>query len=148
MLDALSNAWHHSIFDISMPIFAQVGSKNAAFYLGKCIKMSTKQAHGRFVHQLSISAAELEKRYKQGEVSSPPLSLVLISVLSEHCHVGFGMSTCKGLEHPFTCKIWYGRRTHYIRTSDEMHLHIGYGHVETYARPQILLGQHHGCTCI
>ena len=50
----------------------QVGSKNAAFYLGKCIKMSTKQAGGRFVHELSISAAELEKRYKQGEVKLHP----------------------------------------------------------------------------
>ena len=49
-------------------LHSQVGSKNAAFYLGKCIKMSTKQAGVRYVHELSISAAELEKRYKQGEV--------------------------------------------------------------------------------
>lgn len=48
----------------------QVGSKNAAFYLGRCIKMATKQAATRFVHELSISAAELEKRYKLGEVRS------------------------------------------------------------------------------
>ncbi|KAK9800826.1 hypothetical protein WJX73_002958 [Symbiochloris irregularis] len=44
-----------------------VGSKNAAFYLGRCIKMSTKQAEGRYVHELSISASDLEQRYKQGQ---------------------------------------------------------------------------------
>lgn len=45
-----------------------MGSKNAAFYLGKTIKMSTKQADGKYVHELSISASDLEQRYKQGQV--------------------------------------------------------------------------------
>ena len=63
-------------FEGSANCCAQVGSKNAAFYLGRCIKMSTKQAQGQYVHELSISAAELEKRYKDGKV--PPLPCMLI----------------------------------------------------------------------
>ena len=48
----------------------QVGSKNAAFYLGQSVKMCTKTQEGRYVHQLSLAAAELEARYKKGEVNS------------------------------------------------------------------------------
>ena len=46
----------------------QVGSKNAAFYLGQSVKMTTRTQDARFVHQLSLAAAELEKRYKNGQV--------------------------------------------------------------------------------
>lgn len=56
-----------------------MGSKNAAFYLGKCVKMATKQGSGRYVHELSISAAELEQRYKQGEVPlTPPCHCIFV----------------------------------------------------------------------
>ena len=48
----------------------QVGSKNAAFYLGQSVKMCTKTQEGRFVHQLSLAAAELEARYRNGQVCS------------------------------------------------------------------------------
>lgn len=47
---------------------AQVGSKNAAFYLGASVKMTTKRQDARFVHQLSLAASELEERYKAGQV--------------------------------------------------------------------------------
>ena len=47
---------------------AQVGSKNAAFYLGQSVKMTTKTQDARFVHQLCLAASELEARYKSGEV--------------------------------------------------------------------------------
>ena len=42
----------------------QVGSKNAAFFMGKCIKIATRSAGGTSVHELEIAAAELEARYK------------------------------------------------------------------------------------
>ena len=48
----------------------QVGSKNAAFYLGKSIKVATRQANSSYVHELSIAASDLEQRYREGKVGS------------------------------------------------------------------------------
>ena len=47
----------------------QVGSKNAAFFMGRCIKLSTRRANSAYVHELHIAAAELEQRYKNAEVN-------------------------------------------------------------------------------
>ena len=47
----------------------QVGSKNAAFFMGRCIKLSTRRANSAYVHELRIAAAELEQRYKNAEVT-------------------------------------------------------------------------------
>ena len=46
----------------------QVGSKNAAFYLGKRIKVTTCHTDSKYVHELSIAASDLEQRYRDGEV--------------------------------------------------------------------------------
>ena len=51
------------------PRFVQVGSKNAAFFMGRCIKLSTRRANSAYVHELCIAAAELEQRYKNAEVN-------------------------------------------------------------------------------
>ena len=47
----------------------QVGSKNAAFFMGKCIKIATRSDGSSFVHELGIAAADLEERYKAREAS-------------------------------------------------------------------------------
>lgn len=39
-----------------------VGSKNAAFFMGRSVKVATKQAASAYVHELCITAAELERR--------------------------------------------------------------------------------------
>jgi hypothetical protein len=57
----------------------QVGSKNAAFYLGKRIKVATRQAGGAYVHELSIGASDLEQRYRDGQVSMPTFRWIWIS---------------------------------------------------------------------
>ena len=41
-----------------------VGSKNAAFFLGRAVRVSTKRAGDRAVHELSISADALDARYR------------------------------------------------------------------------------------
>lgn len=46
----------------------QVGSKNAAFYMGRSIKVATKSAESQYVHELGIAAERLEQRYRGGEV--------------------------------------------------------------------------------
>lgn len=51
------------------PAALQVGSKNAAFFMGKCIKIATRSAGSSFVHELGIAAADLEERYKAHEAS-------------------------------------------------------------------------------
>ena len=46
-----------------------MGSKNAAFFMGKCIKIATRSMGSSFVHELGIAAADLEERYKANEAS-------------------------------------------------------------------------------
>lgn len=41
-----------------------VGSKNAAFFMGSFIKIVTKKSDERYVHELSLCAADLEERYR------------------------------------------------------------------------------------
>ena len=53
----------------------QVGSKNAAFFMGKCIKIATRSDGSSFVHELGIAAADLEERYKAHEASLAHLSI-------------------------------------------------------------------------
>ena len=53
----------------------QVGSKNAAFFMGKCIKIATRSTGSDFVHELGIAAADLEERYKAHGAS----------ITSSHC---------------------------------------------------------------
>lgn len=43
-----------------------VGSKNAAFFIGSRVKVVTKRAGEPYVHELQLSAADLEKRYRAG----------------------------------------------------------------------------------
>ncbi|KAL0055143.1 hypothetical protein WJX82_007626 [Trebouxia sp. C0006] len=44
-----------------------VGSKNAAFFMGQSIKVTTKKADSPYVHELALVAAELEQRYKESK---------------------------------------------------------------------------------
>lgn len=44
--------------------FFGVGSKNAAFFLGRCVKVVTKTCDSAYVHELTLAAAELERRYQ------------------------------------------------------------------------------------
>jgi len=53
----------------------QVGSKNAAFFMGKCIKIATRSTGSDFVHELGIAAADLEERYKAHGASITSLTL-------------------------------------------------------------------------
>ena len=41
-----------------------VGSKNAAFFMGRCITLASKSAENVLVHELQISADALEQRYQ------------------------------------------------------------------------------------
>ena len=50
----------------------QVGSKNAAFFMGRAVKVCTKRAGDRKVHQLCIDAEILEDRYRKQEVNALP----------------------------------------------------------------------------
>lgn len=47
--------------------FFGVGSKNAAFYLGRTVKVATRAAGAARVSQLCIRGDELERRYRAGE---------------------------------------------------------------------------------
>lgn len=47
----------------------QVGSKNAAFFMGQSVKVITKRVDSPYVHELGLVAAELEQRYKDSKVS-------------------------------------------------------------------------------
>ena len=47
---------------------AQVGSKNAAFFMGRSVKVCTRQSPRREVHQLCIDAQKLEERYRNSKV--------------------------------------------------------------------------------
>jgi hypothetical protein len=44
-----------------------VGSKNAAFFMGSTVKVVTKKAGERYVHELTLAAEDLEKRYRNQE---------------------------------------------------------------------------------
>lgn len=48
----------------------QVGSKNAAFFMGQAVKVTTKTADSPYVHELALVAAELEQRYKDSKVKA------------------------------------------------------------------------------
>lgn len=70
----------------------QVGSKNAAFYLGKRIKVATQPSNSQYVHELSISATELEQRYKDGQVC---MSFVQLQAsMHEHMLINLSKSGC------------------------------------------------------
>lgn len=43
----------------------QVGSKNAAFFMGHSIKVSTRREDEPWVHELHLAAGELEERYRR-----------------------------------------------------------------------------------
>ena len=49
----------------------QVGSKNAAFFMGRSVKVCTKRAKDTQVHQLCIDAEKLEHRYRNRQVTPP-----------------------------------------------------------------------------
>jgi hypothetical protein len=51
-------------------LFHQVGSKNAAFFMGRCIKVASRQRRDPFVHELAIGAQELEQRYREAQVAA------------------------------------------------------------------------------
>uniref|UniRef100_A0A1D2ABE5 SMCHD1 ribosomal S5 domain-containing protein n=1 Tax=Auxenochlorella protothecoides TaxID=3075 RepID=A0A1D2ABE5_AUXPR len=44
-----------------------VGSKNAAFFIGSSVKMVTRRVGEPYVHELQLSAGELEQRYRLGQ---------------------------------------------------------------------------------
>ena len=52
----------------------QVGSKNAAFYLGRCIRVATKPADSAYVHELGIAAEALEARYRDKQARTDSLA--------------------------------------------------------------------------
>ncbi len=54
-----------------VPMPCQVGSKNAAFFMGSTIKVVTKRGEEPYVHELGLAAEELEQRYRNQEVSAP-----------------------------------------------------------------------------
>ena len=60
----MSHACHH----------VQVGSKNAVFYMGGCVKVVTRRSEGSYVHELAIAAADLEERYRAHQASQCPVS--------------------------------------------------------------------------
>lgn len=45
-----------------------MGSKNAAFFIGSSVKMVTRRVGEPYVHELQLSAGELEQRYRLGQV--------------------------------------------------------------------------------
>ena len=47
--------------------FFGVGSKNAAFFMGSSVKVTTRKAGERYVHELCLAAADLEARYRNNE---------------------------------------------------------------------------------
>lgn len=47
--------------------FFGVGSKNAAFFMGSSIKIVTRKAGEQYVHELCLTAADLEARYRNQE---------------------------------------------------------------------------------
>lgn len=47
--------------------FFGVGSKNAAFFMGASVKVATRKAGERYVHELSLDASDLESRYRNHE---------------------------------------------------------------------------------
>ena len=49
-------------------LIAQVGSKQAAFFMGQSVKVTTKPADSPYVHELALVAEELEQRYKDSKV--------------------------------------------------------------------------------
>lgn len=62
----------------------QVGSKNAAFFMGGCTKVVTKSAQSSFVHELSLAARELEERYKNKQVLCHTPATVAFASLTFH----------------------------------------------------------------
>eukprot|EP00884_Botryococcus_braunii_P005311 jgi/Botrbrau1/14781/Bobra.0284s0014.2 len=67
-----------------------VGSKNAAFYLGRSVKMTTKERSGPVIHELQLEASVLEQRYKAGQevyteclVSRQPCDTATVGPLEE-----------------------------------------------------------------
>ena len=68
----LWQGWRHSmrvprvLMTLLHPL--QVGSKNAAFFMGRCIKVATRRPGDAFVHELTIGAEELEQRYREHKV--------------------------------------------------------------------------------
>lgn len=67
----LNHASANEIADSWFP-FMQVGSKNAAFFMGQSVKVTTKRADSPYVHELALVAAELEQRYKESKVGHGP----------------------------------------------------------------------------
>lgn len=53
---------------VSFPCLHQVGSKNAAFFIGSSVKVVTRRVGEPYVHELQLSAGELEQRYRLGQV--------------------------------------------------------------------------------
>lgn len=60
-----------------------VGSKNAAFYMGRCIKVTTKSPDNVLVHEMEISADNLEERY---QVSPDQVSCTVSVQEKSWCH--------------------------------------------------------------
>ena len=103
--------------------YGQVGSKNAAFFMGRRIKVATKRADSPFVHELTIGAAELEERYRDAEVpalaqpcstgtctiaccpsANSPCKTCLRSISSStgnlpHCLAYWGLPGCRSAHH-------------------------------------------------
>ena len=62
----------------------QVGSKNAAFYMGSSVKVVTRTAESAYVHELSIAASALEQRYRDGQARNLLHKLSQIAVQDDH----------------------------------------------------------------
>ena len=59
--------WKQDRFLFSSLSFFGVGSKNAAFFLGNSVHIATKQDESAVVHDLHLSATELEEKYRKNE---------------------------------------------------------------------------------
>ena len=58
----------HSKQAVLTELIAQVGSKQAAFFMGQSVKVTTKPADSPYVHEMALVAEELEQRYKDSKV--------------------------------------------------------------------------------
>ena len=63
---------------------AVVGRSPAGFFMGSSIKVVTKRADERYVHELRLAAADLEKRYLNREVRKQ--AALQLFFLSQHWH--------------------------------------------------------------
>lgn len=76
LIDCPLRSPSHSERSWPLRLARQVGSKNAAFFAGRVVKVVTKTAESRLVHELCLRADNLEQRYRDNQASPCPLSFL------------------------------------------------------------------------